>query len=43
MKEVYNSNGKYYSGLGQRRLDEYEILKYGDYEYDDDLERGCGN
>ena len=39
-EEVNNQDGKHYNGLERRRMDEYEILKYGDYEYDDDLERG---
>lgn len=39
-EEVCNTKGIYYSGLERRRMDEYEILKYGDYENDEDLERG---
>lgn len=39
-EEVCNMKGEYYSGLERRRMDEYEILKYGDYSCDEDMERG---
>ena len=39
-EEVLNGEGEYYRGLEKRRMDEYEILKEGDYERDDDMERG---
>lgn len=39
MEEVYNPNGEYREGLKLRRMDEYELLKFGDYERDYDVNR----
>lgn len=39
-EETRNTQGVYYSGLELRRMDEYEILKYGDFERDYDITRG---
>lgn len=39
-EEVNNLDGEYRSGLEKRRMDEYEILKYGEYSRDEDMERG---
>lgn len=41
--EVYNLKGEYRPGLVPRRMDEYEILKKGDYTRDYDLERVVWN
>lgn len=39
MEETYNLDGVKYDGLIKRRMDEYEILKFGDYERDEDIDR----
>lgn len=39
-EEVNNLDGEYYNGLERRRMDEYEILRYGEYSRDEDMERG---
>ncbi len=39
MEEVENKDGKYLEGLKRRRMDEYELLRFGDYEKDDDITR----
>lgn len=39
-EEVCNTYGVYYTGLELRRMDEYEILRYGEYERDEDMGRG---
>ena len=39
MEEVKNKHGKYLPGLEKRRMDEYELLLFGDYKKDDDITR----
>ena len=39
MEEVENLDGKYLPGLEKRRMDEYELLLFGDYKKDDDITR----
>lgn len=39
MEETRNKEGKYYEGLELRRMDEYEILKFGDFERDYNIKR----
>lgn len=39
MMEVCNTKGEYLSGLERRRMDEYELLMFDDYERDDDIGR----
>ena len=39
MEETENTKGVYYEGLKLRRMDEYEILKFGDFERDYDVKR----
>ncbi len=39
MEEVKNRHGKYLPGLEKRRMDEYELLLFGDYKKDDDITR----
>lgn len=39
MEETLNKEGEVYDGLILRRMDEYEILKFGDFERDYDIER----
>ena len=39
MEEIYNLDGEKLDGLVLRRMDEYEMLRFGDYERDYDIER----
>ena len=39
MEETKNTKGVYYEGLKLRRMDEYEILKFGDFVRDYDVKR----
>ncbi len=39
MEETKNLSGQVLNGLIRRRMDEYEMMAYGDYKRDDDLER----
>lgn len=34
MEEIYNLDGEKLDGLVLRRMDEYEMLRFGDYERD---------
>jgi len=40
MEETKNLDGVYYEGLKLRRMDQYEILKFGDFVRDYDVNRG---
>ena len=39
MEETKNTKGMYYEGLELRRMDQYEILEFGDFERDYDVKR----
>jgi hypothetical protein len=39
MEETKNTKGVYYEGLKLRRMDEYEIYKFGDFVRDYDVKR----
>ena len=39
MEETKNLAGVYYAGLKLRRMDQFEILKFGEFERDDDINR----
>jgi GH24 family phage-related lysozyme (muramidase) len=43
MEEVHNEKGIYYKGLELRRMDQYEILMFGDYERSGDIDRDYKN